>query len=85
MLHNYPHCWRCGTPLLYYSKPSFYLEVTKLKDKIIEANKKVNWYPDYVGEKRFGNWLLNMNDWAISRSRYWEPHFLYGDVVVVMI
>ena len=71
MKHNYPHCWRCGTPLLYYSKPSFYLEVTKLKDKIIEANKKVNWYPDYVGEKRFGNWLLNLNDWAISRSRYW--------------
>ena len=71
MLHNYPHCWRCGTPLLYYSKPSFYLEVTKLKDKIIEANKKVNWYPDYVGEKRFGNWLENLNDWAISRSRYW--------------
>ena len=71
MVHNYPHCWRCGTPLLYYSKPSFYLEVTKLQDKIIEANKKVNWYPDYVGEKRFGNWLENMNDWAISRSRYW--------------
>ena len=71
MVHNYPHCWRCGTPLLYYSKPSFYLEVTKLKDKIIEANKSVNWYPEYVGEKRFGNWLLNMNDWAISRSRYW--------------
>ena len=71
MVHNYPHCWRCGTPLLYYSKPSFYLEVTKIKDKIIEANKKVNWYPVYVGEKRFGNWLENMNDWAISRSRYW--------------
>ncbi len=71
MLHNYPHCWRCGTPLLYYSKPSFYLEVTKLKDKIIEANKKVHWYPEYVGEKRFGNWLENLNDWAISRSRYW--------------
>jgi len=71
MMHNYPHCWRCSTPLLYYSKPSFYLEVTKLKDKIIEANKKVNWYPDYVGEKRFGNWLLNLNDWAISRNRYW--------------
>ena len=71
MLHNYPHCWRCGTPLLYYSKPSFYLEVTKIKDKIIEANKTVNWYPDYVGEKRFGNWLENLNDWAISRSRYW--------------
>ena len=71
MVHNYPHCWRCGTPLLYYSKPSFYLEITKLKDKIVEANKHVNWYPEYVGEKRFGNWLENLNDWAISRSRYW--------------
>ena len=71
LMHNYPHCWRCSTPLLYYSKPSFYLEVTKLKDKIIEANKKVNWYPSYVGEKRFGNWLENLNDWAISRNRYW--------------
>lgn len=71
MVHNYPHCWRCDTPLLYYAKPSFYLEVTKLKDKIIENNKKINWYPSYVGEKRFGNWLDNMNDWAISRNRYW--------------
>ena len=71
MEHNYPHCWRCGTPLLYYSKPSLYIKVTDFKDKIIEANKKVNWYPDYVGEKRFGNWLENMNDWAISRNRYW--------------
>jgi len=71
VVHNYPHCWRCSTPLIYYSKPSFYLEVTKLKDKIVEANKKVNWYPSYVGEKRFGNWLLNLNDWAISRNRYW--------------
>ncbi len=71
MVHDYPHCWRCGTPLLYYSKPSFYLEITKIKDKIIEANKKVNWYPEYVGEKRFGNWLENLNDWAISRNRYW--------------
>ena len=69
--HNYPHCWRCGTPLIYYSKPSFYLEVTKIKDRIIKANKKVNWYPSYVGEKRFGNWLENLNDWAISRNRYW--------------
>ena len=71
MVHNYPHCWRCKSPLLYYSKPSFYLEVTKLKDKIVENNKKVNWYPSFVGEKRFGNWLENLNDWAISRSRYW--------------
>ncbi len=71
MVHNYPHCWRCKSPLIYYSKPSFYLEITKLKDKIIENNNKINWYPSYVGEKRFGNWLENLNDWAISRSRYW--------------
>jgi isoleucyl-tRNA synthetase len=69
--HNYPHCWRCKTPLLYYAKPSWYIEMTKLKDQLIENNKSVNWYPDYVGEKRFGNWLENLNDWAISRSRYW--------------
>jgi len=71
MVHNYPHCWRCDSPLLYYSKPSYYLEVTKLKDKIIENNNKVNWYPSYVGEKRFGNWLEELKDWAISRQRYW--------------
>ena len=69
--HEYPHCWRCHSPLVYYSRPSYYLEVTKIKDKIIEENNKVNWYPAYVGEKRFGNWLENMNDWAISRNRYW--------------
>ena len=69
--HDYPHCWRCSSPLVYYSRPSYYLEVTKIKDKIIEENNKVNWYPSYVGEKRFGNWLENMNDWAISRNRYW--------------
>ena len=69
--HNYPHCWRCKTPLVYYSKESLYIKTTAFKDKIIEANKKVNWYPSYVGEKRFGNWLENMNDWAISRNRYW--------------
>ena len=71
MEHNYPHCWRCHTPLVYYSKPSIYIKVTDLKDKIIKENNKVNWFPDYVGEKRFGNWLENLNDWAISRNRYW--------------
>ena len=71
MEHNYPHCWRCKTPLVYYSKKSLYIKTTEYQDKIIEANKKVNWYPSYVGEKRFENWLLNMNDWAISRNRYW--------------
>ncbi len=69
--HNYPHCWRCKTPLLYYAKQSWYIEMTRLQDKLIENNNGVNWYPHYVGEKRFGNWLENLNDWAISRSRYW--------------
>ncbi len=71
MDHNYPHCWRCKTPLLYYAKPSWYIEMTKLKDQLVENNNTVNWFPPYVGEKRFGNWLENVNDWAISRSRYW--------------
>ncbi len=71
MEHNYPHCWRCKTPLLYYAKPSWYIEMTKLKDQLVANNNEVNWFPPYVGEKRFGNWLENVNDWAISRSRYW--------------
>ncbi|MBE5816296.1 MAG: isoleucine--tRNA ligase [Clostridiales bacterium] len=71
MVHNYPHCWRCKTPLLYYAKPSWYIEMTKLKDLLIKNNNTVEWYPPFVGEGRFGNWLENLNDWAISRSRYW--------------
>ncbi|MGI6751189.1 MAG: isoleucine--tRNA ligase [Anaerovoracaceae bacterium] len=71
MDHNYPHCWRCTTPLIYYAKPSWYIEMTRLKDQLVANNNKVNWFPDFIGEKRFGNWLENVNDWAISRNRYW--------------
>ncbi len=69
--HNYPHCWRCGTPLVYYANPSWYIEMSKLKEELVANNNGVNWFPDFVGEKRFGNWLEEVKDWAISRSRYW--------------
>ena len=69
--HNYPHCWRCGTPLIYYAKPSWYIEMTKLRDQLVENNNTVNWQPPFVGEGRFGNWIADVKDWAISRNRYW--------------
>ncbi|SDL55571.1 isoleucine--tRNA ligase [Halarsenatibacter silvermanii] len=69
--HNYPHCWRCDTPLLYYARGSWYIEMTRIKERLIENNDGVEWYPDFVGEKRFGNWLENLQDWALSRNRYW--------------
>ncbi len=69
--HDYPHCWRCKSPLISYPKPAWYVETTACKDEIIKANEDINWYPEYVGEKRFANWLDNMVDWGISRNRYW--------------
>ncbi|MDR1496127.1 MAG: isoleucine--tRNA ligase, partial [Clostridiales Family XIII bacterium] len=69
--HNYPFCWRCDTPLIYYSKPGWYIEMTKLRDELIVNNAGVAWHPDFIGEKRFANWIENVKDWAISRSRYW--------------
>ena len=69
--HDYPHCWRCHSPLISYPKPAWYVKTTAYKDKIIEENNKINWYPDYIGQKRFANWLDNMVDWGISRNRYW--------------
>ena len=69
--HSYPHCWRCGTPLLYYAKPSWYIATTKLRDELLPANETVNWHPPRVKEGRFGDWLKNNVDWALSRERYW--------------
>ena len=69
--HSYPHCWRCGTPLLYYAKPSWYIATSQRKDRLLAANETVNWAPEHVKHGRFGNWLENNVDWALSRERYW--------------
>jgi isoleucyl-tRNA synthetase len=69
--HSYPHCWRCGTPLLYYAKPSWYIATSKLRDELLAANETVAWHPPHVKHGRFGDWLKNNVDWALSRERYW--------------
>jgi isoleucyl-tRNA synthetase len=69
--HAYPHCWRCGTPLLYYAKPSWYIATSQIKDELLAANETVNWYPHHVKHGRFGHWLEGNVDWALSRERYW--------------
>jgi isoleucyl-tRNA synthetase len=69
--HSYPHCWRCGTPLIYYAKSSWYIATSKLRDQLLEANETVAWHPDHVKHGRFGDWLANNVDWALSRERYW--------------
>jgi isoleucyl-tRNA synthetase len=69
--HSYPHCWRCETPLLYYAKSSWYVRTTEVKDQLLAANEEVRWYPEHIKHGRFGNWLENNVDWALSRERYW--------------
>ncbi|MQG34143.1 MAG: isoleucine--tRNA ligase [SAR202 cluster bacterium] len=69
--HTYPFCWRCDTPLLYYAKSSWYIRTSALKDDLVGGNDTINWYPEYIKEGRFGEWLRNNVDWAISRERYW--------------
>ena len=69
--HEYPHCWRCDKPLIYYARESWYIRETAIKDDLIRNNNTVNWIPDSIGKGRFGNWLENIQDWAISRNRYW--------------
>lgn len=69
--HSYPFCWRCSTPLIYFARRSWYIKTTAFKDQMVEANKKLGWYPEEVGQHRFGNWLENNIDWALSRERYW--------------
>ena len=69
--HTYPFCWRCDSPLLYYAKSSWYIRTTEKKDELVKGNQKINWYPDHVKNGRFGEWLQNNVDWAVSRERYW--------------
>ena len=69
--HAYPHCWRCGTPLIYYAKTTWYVRTTEVKDQLLAANDAVTWYPEHIKHGRFGNWLENNVDWALSRERYW--------------
>ncbi len=69
--HTYPFCWRCGTPLLYYVKESWYIKTTAVKERLISGNKEINWYPEHIKYGRFGDWLENNVDWAFSRERYW--------------
>lgn len=71
ILHSYPHCWRCDSPLLYYARNSWYIRTTALKEQLLEANKKIAWYPKEVGQGRFGEWLENNVDWSLSRDRFW--------------
>ena len=69
--HNYPFCWRCDTPLIYYARESWFIKMTAVKDEMIENNNTINWMPESMGQGRFGDWLRNLQDWAISRDRYW--------------
>jgi isoleucyl-tRNA synthetase len=69
--HSYPHCWRCHTPLIYYAQPSWYIRTTAIKDRLMSENEKTNWYPDTIKWGRYGDWLTNNVDWALSRNRYW--------------
>src|ERR671911_520687 len=70
-LHSYPHCWRCDTPLLYYAKASWYVATSQVKDRLLAANEKIGWHPEHIKHGRFGKWLENNVDWALSRDRYW--------------
>ena len=72
LVHNYPHCWRCNKPLIYKAMEAWYFNIDKIKEKLIEKNKEVNWVPDFIKTGRFGNWLENARDWNISRNRYWS-------------
>src|SRR3712207_9099994 len=69
--HSYPHCWRCHTPLMYYAQPSWYIRTSEIKDQLLAENEKTTWYPESIKTGRYGDWLNNNVDWALSRDRFW--------------
>ena len=69
--HTYPLCWRCDTPLIYYARPAWYVRTTAVKERLLAVNESVNWYPEHIKHGRYGDWLANNVDWALSRERYW--------------
>ena len=86
--HTYPFCWRCDSPLLYYAKPSWYIRTTAQRDRLLAGNARINWQPDHIKRGRFGNWLENNIDWAVSRERYWGtplPFWVCGDCATVSV
>jgi len=86
--HTYPFCWRCDSPLLYYAKPSWYIRTTRVRDRLLSGNDRINWQPDHIKRGRFGNWLENNIDWAVSRERYWGtplPFWVCGECANVTV
>lgn len=83
IVHSYPFCWRSETPLIYRTIPSWFVNVEKIKDQIVENNKGTYWVPEFVKEKRFHNWLTDARDWAVSRNRYWYDNCCLSSVLTV--
>ena len=76
--HSYPHCWRCRNPLIYRAVSSWFIKVTEFRDRMVELNQQITWYPEHVKDGQFGKWLQDARDWSVSRNRYWGSPFRCG-------
>ena len=84
IVHSYPLCWRCKTPLLNYATSSWFVDVPKIKSNLLEQNATTKWVPEHMRDGRFGKWLEGAREWAVSRRRYWVRHYQYGKVLRLM-